>query len=174
MKHTFTFQHIWFNVTIKDRKVTAFEEHDHYAGGMLLIPKDVVPEHWVYANIANRIAEPNALISVQRFLTLHTDNGWRPKTEYRPLVNEYEGQAYSLFIAGTTVIVRARAVMCEPSVNEFFEDDLCDLNREGTALQLILMHNQGIIDVEVLSEEKTFNDIMNEVLPYVPEEPHDV
>ncbi len=45
MQHTLTFQHIWFNLTIKERKLVAFEEHDNYAGGNLIIPDNVVPEH---------------------------------------------------------------------------------------------------------------------------------
>jgi len=172
MQHTFTFNHIWFKVTIKNRKVTAFEEHDHYAGGSLMIPKDVVAEHWAYSMIANRIKDADALVSVQQFLTLHTDNGWRPKSEYRQLVNEYEGKPYSLSIANTTVIARARALMCELIVDDFFESKLNTLSTEEIVSELLIMHNTGSISVEVVGET-TFNDIVNQVLPCIKEDNDD-
>ncbi len=126
---------------------------------------------WAYDKIANRTESTRDRVVVQQFLSMHTDNGWRSVENYKQFVQPYEGAAYSIFMCDATLIVRSRALQMEPQVDNFFENEVCNLNREKIATELLMMVNQGIVDIETLGD-KSFNDIVNESFTTINDEKH--
>ncbi len=82
---------------------------------------------------------------------------------------KYEGQPYHLTIAECVVAVSARAVALEPMVNEFFDIELEDLmndedRHQKIATEFVLMHNMGVADFEMISGDKTFDELIEFLL----------